>query len=121
MAIRTDVRIGELGSLQRLIDDPRTPEIHRKDAQRRLEKLLAKSAKDTMGGRRARLHRALDKVMDRRGARDGFSALGVRTVLCPDCYTRVPLKNGAVLKHFDRSGNKLCPGSSQPLTNLSSK
>lgn len=33
------------------------------------------------------------------------------TALCPECYTRVPLKNGVTLKHFDRSGNKLCPGS----------
>jgi len=35
------------------------------------------------------------------------------TTLCPECYTRVPLKNGITLKHFDRSGNKLCPGSGQ--------
>jgi len=44
-------------------------------------------------------------------AHSSGAAKDAETLLCPECYTRVPLKNGITLKHFDRSGNRLCPGS----------
>jgi len=57
-------RIGEEGTLRRLIADPRTPSHIRKSAEARLAKLTGKATD------RAQLHRALDAVMDRRAGKD---------------------------------------------------